>query len=99
MREARQVAWERDNACAIANIIDPIYCQNLFKQALSSVPHGKIHGYGSDYGGSFDRAWAQSVVRESHVTVRGQEGTTILRKADGVVSMLALDGDFGEQQA
>ena len=34
----------------------------------------------------------------SHVTVRGQEGTTILRKADGVVSMLALDGDFGEQQ-
>lgn len=32
------------------------------------------------------------------VTVRGDEGKTILRKADGVVSALALDGDFGEEQ-
>ncbi len=34
----------------------------------------------------------------SHVTVRGTPGRTILRKADGVVVPLALDGDFGEQQ-
>jgi parallel beta-helix repeat protein len=34
----------------------------------------------------------------SNVTVRGKNGRTILRKADGVVSALALDGDFGEQQ-
>jgi parallel beta-helix repeat protein len=34
----------------------------------------------------------------SNVTVRGTKGKTILRKADGVVSALALDGDFGEQQ-
>ena len=34
----------------------------------------------------------------SHVTVRGQKGKTILRKADAVVSPLALDGDFGEEQ-
>lgn len=34
----------------------------------------------------------------SHVTVRGVPGKTILRKADGEVSRLALDGDFGEQQ-
>lgn len=34
----------------------------------------------------------------SNVTVRGKRGRTILRKADGVVSALALDGDFGEQQ-
>ena len=34
----------------------------------------------------------------SNVTVRGKKGKTILRKADGVVSALALDGDFGEQQ-
>ena len=33
------------------NAIDPIYCQNLFRQALSSVPHSKIHGYGADFGG------------------------------------------------
>lgn len=34
----------------------------------------------------------------SHVTVRGTTGKTVLRKADGMVSTLALDGDFGEQQ-
>ncbi len=34
----------------------------------------------------------------SNVTVRGKKGKTVLRKADGVVSALALDGDFGEQQ-
>ena len=33
-----------------------------------------------------------------NVTVRGRKGHTILRKADGMVSALALDGDFGEQQ-
>ena len=33
-----------------------------------------------------------------HVTVRGTRGKTVLRKADGVVSLLAADGDFGEQQ-
>jgi parallel beta-helix repeat protein len=34
----------------------------------------------------------------SFVTVRGTPGQTILRKADGAVSALALDGDFGEEQ-
>jgi parallel beta-helix repeat protein len=34
----------------------------------------------------------------SGVTVRGKKGKTILRKADGAASPLALDGDFGEQQ-
>jgi parallel beta-helix repeat protein len=34
----------------------------------------------------------------TNVTVMGTAGKTILRKADGVVSLLALDGDFGEQQ-
>jgi parallel beta-helix repeat protein len=34
----------------------------------------------------------------ANVTVRGKKGKTILRKADGIVSALALDGDFGEQQ-
>ena len=34
----------------------------------------------------------------SHVTVQGTEGKTILRKAKGTESRLALDGDFGEQQ-
>ena len=33
-----------------------------------------------------------------NVTVCGTKGKTILRKAEGVVSSLVLDGDFGEQQ-
>jgi parallel beta-helix repeat protein len=33
-----------------------------------------------------------------NVTVRGVKGKTVLRKADGAVSVLVLDGDFGEQQ-
>ena len=34
----------------------------------------------------------------SGVTVRGQKGRTVLRKADGVDTPLVLDGDFGQQQ-
>lgn len=34
----------------------------------------------------------------SNVTVRGVKGKTVLRKAKGAVSTLAIDGDFGEQQ-
>ena len=32
------------------------------------------------------------------VTVRGQGAKTVLRKAPGVMSALALDGDYGEEQ-
>jgi predicted TIM-barrel fold metal-dependent hydrolase len=52
-----------------ANIIDPIYCQNMFKQALSCVPHGKIHGYGSDFGGSVDRAWAHAQIARDNIAI------------------------------
>ncbi|HEO71072.1 MAG TPA: hypothetical protein ENN80_07400, partial [Candidatus Hydrogenedentes bacterium] len=52
-----------------ANIIDPIYCQNLFKQVLSAVPHGKIHGYGSDFGGSVDRAWAHASIARDNIAI------------------------------
>ncbi len=51
------------------NIIDPIYCQNLFKQALSSVPHGKIHGYGSDFVGCVDRAWAHARIARENIAI------------------------------
>jgi len=34
----------------------------------------------------------------ANVTARGRKGKTVLRKADGAISLLALDGDFGEQQ-
>jgi predicted TIM-barrel fold metal-dependent hydrolase len=52
-----------------ANIIDPIYCQGLFRQALSAVPHGKIHAYGSDYFGSVDRAWAHLEIARDNVAI------------------------------
>ena len=54
-------------------------------------------------GGTVEIREGEYVMRDSlhlraNVTVRGQKGRTVLRKADGVVSPLALDGDFGEQQ-
>ncbi|MGC9520964.1 MAG: amidohydrolase family protein [Anaerolineae bacterium] len=52
-----------------ANIIDPVYCQNLFKQVLSAVPHGKVHGYGSDFGGHADRAWAHASIARDNIAI------------------------------
>lgn len=52
-----------------ANIIDPVYCQNLFMQALSAVPHGKVHAYGSDYGGNVERAWAHAQIARDNVAI------------------------------
>ncbi len=52
-----------------ANIIDPVYCQNLFRQALSSVPHGKVHGYGSDYGGNPERVWAHARIARDNIAI------------------------------
>ncbi len=50
-----------------ANIIDPVYCQRLFQQVVSCVPHGKVHGYGSDYGGYADRAWAHAQIARDNI--------------------------------
>ncbi len=53
-----------------ANLIDPVYCVRLFQQALSSVPHGKIHGYGSDYGGNgILHAWAHAQIARENIAV------------------------------
>jgi hypothetical protein len=60
-----------------ANIIDPVYCQNLFRQALSCVPHGKIHGYGSDFGGHpypfggayVDHAWGHAEIARENIAI------------------------------
>ena len=60
-----------------ANVIDPLYCQNLYKQAVSAVPHSKIHAYGSDYGGYGyypgggypDRAWAHAQITRDNIAI------------------------------
>ncbi|MBN2314852.1 MAG: right-handed parallel beta-helix repeat-containing protein [Sedimentisphaerales bacterium] len=54
-------------------------------------------------GGTVEIGEGEYVMHDSlhlraNVTVRGTKGKTILKKADGVVSLLAIDGDFGEQQ-
>jgi parallel beta-helix repeat protein len=54
-------------------------------------------------GGTVEIGAGEYLMRDSlhlrpHVTVRGVKDKTILKKADGAVSALVLDGDFGEQQ-
>jgi predicted TIM-barrel fold metal-dependent hydrolase len=59
------------------NVIDPVYCQDLFRQALASVPHSKIHAFGSDFGGFgfepgggyADRAWAHAQMARENVAI------------------------------
>ncbi len=48
--------------------------------------------------GPGEYAMRDSLHLRSFVTVRGTPGKTILRKAPGVVSPLAVDGDYGEEQ-
>jgi parallel beta-helix repeat protein len=54
-------------------------------------------------GGAVEIGEGQYIMYDSlhlraNVTVRGTKGKTVLRKADGIVCLLAIDGDFGEQQ-
>ena len=51
------------------HIIDPLYCQNMLKQTLSAVPHGKIHGYGSDFGGNAEMAWAHASIARDNIAI------------------------------
>jgi hypothetical protein len=51
------------------NIIDPVYCQRLFQQAVSCMPHGKVHGYGSDFGGHADLAWAHASIARDNIAI------------------------------
>ncbi len=48
--------------------------------------------------GPGDYLMRDSLHLRSFVTVKGVKGQTILRKADGVSSPLAIDGDYGEEQ-
>lgn len=48
--------------------------------------------------GPGEYAMYDSLHLRSNVTVRGTRERAILRKAKGAVSLLALDGDFGEEQ-
>jgi len=36
--------------CCWLHCIDPIYAQDVLAEAVTAVPHSKIHGFGGDYG-------------------------------------------------
>jgi uncharacterized protein len=53
-----------------AHMIDPLYSQALMRQAISSVPHAKIHGYGSDLGGNIlTSAWAHADLARENIAI------------------------------
>jgi uncharacterized protein len=53
-----------------ANMIDPLYCQLMFQQAISSVPHTKIHGFGADLGGDvLPSAWAHADLARDNIAI------------------------------
>jgi uncharacterized protein len=53
-----------------AHMIDPLYSQSLMRQAVSSIPHGKIHGYGSDLDGStLTSTWAHSDLARENIAI------------------------------
>jgi hypothetical protein len=64
----------------------------------AAVDHIAALGGGAVEIGPGEYEMHDSLHLRSFVTVRGTPGKTILRKAKGVVSLLALDGDYGEEQ-
>ncbi len=51
------------------HIIDPVYAQRIIPQILGAVPHGKIHGYGSDHFGNLERSWAHSQIARDNIAI------------------------------
>jgi hypothetical protein len=52
------------------NMVDPIYSQQMFKQAVSSMPHAKIHGYGTDLSGdTMTSAWGHADLARDNIAV------------------------------
>jgi len=53
-----------------AHMVDPLYSQDLLRQAISSVPHAKIHGFGSDLGGdALTSAWAHAELARDNIAM------------------------------
>ena len=51
------------------HIIDPVYAQRMIPQILGAVPHGKVHGYGSDHFGNLERSWAHSQIARDNIAI------------------------------
>ena len=51
-------------------MVDPLYSQELLRQAVFSVPHGKIHGFGSDLAGdTVTSAWAHADLARDNIAM------------------------------
>jgi len=54
--------------CCWAQTIDPIYTRRFLVEAVASIPHGKIHGFGSDVGGAEPHiAWASAEIARDNI--------------------------------
>lgn len=53
--------------CCWLQIIDPIYSQNVLAEAVTAVPHGKIHGFGGDYGDSVEYAAGHLAIARDNI--------------------------------
>jgi uncharacterized protein len=52
------------------HMVDPYYSQQLLRQAVFSVPHAKIHGYGSDLSGdTVTSAWAHADLARDNIAM------------------------------
>ncbi len=89
MTDLPKITVGRENA-------DLIGIDNRALQAAADYIAGL--GGGTVEIGAGEYLMTDSLHLRSRVTIRGQAGKTCLRKADGVISALALDGDFGEEQ-
>jgi predicted TIM-barrel fold metal-dependent hydrolase len=55
--------------CCWLHIIDAIYAQNVLAESVTAVPHGKIHGFGGDYGDSVEFAAGHLSIARDNIAV------------------------------
>lgn len=52
------------------HMLDPLYSQNMLRQAIFTVPHAKIHGFGSDLAGdTVASAWAHADLARDNIAI------------------------------
>jgi len=52
-----------------ANVVDPLYCQNLMRRLISHVPHCKVHAFGADLDNTYDCVWSHSEIAKDNVAI------------------------------
>ena len=55
--------------CCWLHIIDPVYARNILHQSLTAVPHGKIHGFGGDYGDTIEYAAGHLAIARDNIAL------------------------------